>query len=341
MSQSLNICKMLCTYKSYSSCNILVSVKLHAIVSQAMFLWCTSRASNKTMIKGDSRDPLMVSFPYYSHIFRDSYGSGMGIVREAYHKGVPLLGIPQNPTDMTSLPKIYHLASSFSTQTLQANSSTNQMKGESNNCWTHLNFDLSPTFLSFAMQMLQHQKRASQVKGRWDFVLNDWPILKPCWSMLSMFVTVFRMPIHAHLRICGDTLYSLMIRHNISKHSYWQLLLTYINIYKHHPTLFFHVLSTCHTIIPSSKQKTTQLSDNPVNSRVEGGRWSHHLQGFSTILPVVGTRVPSARDRQDEIVQHHNGFQSDQKFPSEAPANHWGGLQSATFVEPTKTVWVS
>ena len=37
-------------------------------------------------VKGDSRDsqghgdPLMVSFPYYSHIFRDSYGSGMGIV---------------------------------------------------------------------------------------------------------------------------------------------------------------------------------------------------------------------------------------------------------------------
>ena len=28
--------------------------------------------------------------PYHSHIFRDSYGSGMGIVREAYHKGVPL-----------------------------------------------------------------------------------------------------------------------------------------------------------------------------------------------------------------------------------------------------------
>ena len=26
--------------------------------------------------------------PYYSHIFRDSYGSGMGIVWEAYHKGV-------------------------------------------------------------------------------------------------------------------------------------------------------------------------------------------------------------------------------------------------------------
>ena len=45
----------------------------------------------------------MVSFPYYSHIFRDSYGSGMGIVWEAYHKGVPLLGVPvQNPIEMVT-----------------------------------------------------------------------------------------------------------------------------------------------------------------------------------------------------------------------------------------------
>ena len=33
------------------------------------------------------------------HIFRDSYGSGMGIVWEAYHKGVPLLGVPENPIE--------------------------------------------------------------------------------------------------------------------------------------------------------------------------------------------------------------------------------------------------
>ena len=32
--------------------------------------------------------------PYYSHISRDSYGSAVGIVWEAYHKGVPLLGVP-------------------------------------------------------------------------------------------------------------------------------------------------------------------------------------------------------------------------------------------------------
>ena len=41
--------------------------------------------------------PLMVSFPYHSHVFRDSYGSGMGMVWEAYHKGVALLGVPENP----------------------------------------------------------------------------------------------------------------------------------------------------------------------------------------------------------------------------------------------------
>ena len=38
--------------------------------------------------------------PYHFHIFRDSYGSGMGIVWEAYHKGVPLLGVPENPIDL-------------------------------------------------------------------------------------------------------------------------------------------------------------------------------------------------------------------------------------------------
>ena len=34
--------------------------------------------------------------PYYSHIFRDSYGSGMGIVR--WVRG-PIIGVPENPTD--------------------------------------------------------------------------------------------------------------------------------------------------------------------------------------------------------------------------------------------------
>ena len=38
--------------------------------------------------------------PYHSHIFRESYESGMGIVWEAYHKAVPLLGVPENPIDL-------------------------------------------------------------------------------------------------------------------------------------------------------------------------------------------------------------------------------------------------
>ena len=44
--------------------------------------------------------PLLVSFPYYSHIFRDSYGSGMGILYgKLTNKGVPLLGVPENATE--------------------------------------------------------------------------------------------------------------------------------------------------------------------------------------------------------------------------------------------------
>ena len=42
---------------------------------------------------------MIVSFPNYSHNFRDSHGSGMGIIWEAYHKGVPLLGVPENPIE--------------------------------------------------------------------------------------------------------------------------------------------------------------------------------------------------------------------------------------------------
>ena len=39
-------------------------------------------------------DPLMVSFPYYSHTIPISLGILMGVVWEAYHKGFPLLGVP-------------------------------------------------------------------------------------------------------------------------------------------------------------------------------------------------------------------------------------------------------
>ena len=66
-------------------------------------------SSFTAFIKGLSRDPqghgtpengkLPKLFPYHSHIFRDSYGSGMGMVWEASQKGVPLLGFPENPTE--------------------------------------------------------------------------------------------------------------------------------------------------------------------------------------------------------------------------------------------------
>ena len=39
---------------------------------------------------------LPMLFPYHSHIFRDFYGSGMGIV---WVRGPMSLGVPENPTD--------------------------------------------------------------------------------------------------------------------------------------------------------------------------------------------------------------------------------------------------
>ena len=41
----------------------------------------------------------MVSFPYNSHTTPIRIPKDMGIVWEAYHKGVPLLGVPENPID--------------------------------------------------------------------------------------------------------------------------------------------------------------------------------------------------------------------------------------------------
>ena len=41
----------------------------------------------------------MVSFPYYSHTTPIRIPKDMGMVWEAYHKGVPLLGVPENPID--------------------------------------------------------------------------------------------------------------------------------------------------------------------------------------------------------------------------------------------------
>ena len=86
-------------------------MRLHNVTTHAQEQQCLQKHGFlfEQKVKGDSRDPqqwdpLMVSFPYYSHIFRDSYGSGMGIVWEAYHKGVPLLGVPENPIE-----KVYNM----------------------------------------------------------------------------------------------------------------------------------------------------------------------------------------------------------------------------------------
>ena len=45
-------------------------------------------------------DPLLASFPYYSHTIPISSGILMGTVWEAYQNGVPLLGVPKNPIDL-------------------------------------------------------------------------------------------------------------------------------------------------------------------------------------------------------------------------------------------------
>ena len=43
--------------------------------------------------------PPLVSFPHYSHTTPTRIPKDMGIVWEAYHKRVPLLGVPENPID--------------------------------------------------------------------------------------------------------------------------------------------------------------------------------------------------------------------------------------------------
>ncbi len=47
----------------------------------------------------NNEDPIMVSFPNYSHTTPIRIPKDMGIVWEAYHKGVPLVGFPENPIE--------------------------------------------------------------------------------------------------------------------------------------------------------------------------------------------------------------------------------------------------
>ena len=42
---------------------------------------------------------LPILFPYHSHTIPIRIPKEMGIVWEAYHKQVPLLGVPENPID--------------------------------------------------------------------------------------------------------------------------------------------------------------------------------------------------------------------------------------------------
>ena len=46
---------------------------------------------------GPPSGKLPILFPYHSHTNPDRYGNGMGIVWEAYQKGVPLLESVESP----------------------------------------------------------------------------------------------------------------------------------------------------------------------------------------------------------------------------------------------------
>ena len=45
-----------------------------------------------------------ILFPYQSHTTPIRIPKDMGMVWEAYHKGVPLLGVPENPTECSFFP---------------------------------------------------------------------------------------------------------------------------------------------------------------------------------------------------------------------------------------------
>ena len=49
-------------------------------------------------------DPFPILFPYHSHMNPQRYGNSMGIVWAAYHKGVPVLGVPEITLNLCWLP---------------------------------------------------------------------------------------------------------------------------------------------------------------------------------------------------------------------------------------------
>ena len=58
--------------------------------------WRNPIRSNSTKIRGtlNSGTPIPISLPYHSHKNPLKYGNGMGMIWEAYGKGVPLLRVP-------------------------------------------------------------------------------------------------------------------------------------------------------------------------------------------------------------------------------------------------------
>ena len=54
----------------------------------------------------------MVSFPYYSHTTPIRIPKDMGIEWETYHKGVPLLGVPENTLEF-EVPEMFGEGTGF------------------------------------------------------------------------------------------------------------------------------------------------------------------------------------------------------------------------------------
>ena len=78
-------------------------------------------APSSVGFSGTPNNGTPLGFPYYSNILRDSYGSGMGIVWEAYHNWVDL-----SMCAFLSPPTFEHCQSSLSNNALSGCSFSNR-----------------------------------------------------------------------------------------------------------------------------------------------------------------------------------------------------------------------
>ena len=148
----------------------------------------TTTTNDSRVIPGTlNNGTLMVSFLYYSHIFRDSYGSGMGIVWEAYHKGVPWLGVPENPIEwwigICSLLRyaLSKLASDFRASCINGTSHT-----QNDESWMKVSHQLMP-FTNGDGSQLWHQVGTTNLIG---FSIQT----SKSWAMPYFLVILLNFP---------------------------------------------------------------------------------------------------------------------------------------------------